>query len=102
MLFRSDTVLVENVESPYALNGLAAGTAYNVQVQNTCNTEEWSPAISFKTVYGVPYAENFDALTAYPSEWLRYSGVLIDNVLAGTDSLKTPVTSGWTFRSETD
>jgi len=98
----TDTVLVENVESPYALNGLAAGTAYNVQVQNTCNTEEWSPAISFKTVYGVPYAENFDALTAYPSEWLRYSGVLIDNVLAGTDSLKTPVTSGWTFRSETD
>ena len=98
----TDTVLVENVESPYALNGLAAGTAYNVQVQNTCNTEEWTPAISFKTVYGVPYAENFDALTAYPSEWLRYSGVLIDNVLAGTDSLKTPVTSGWAFRSETD
>lgn len=98
----TDTVTVENVESPYALNGLAAGTVYNVQVQNVCNTEEWTPAISFKTVYGVPYAENFDALTAYPTEWLRYSGVLIDDVLAGTDSLKTPATSGWTFRSETD
>ena len=98
----TDTVLVENVESPYVLNGLAAGTVYYVQVQNVCNTEEWTPAVNFKTVYGVPYAENFDALTAYPSEWLRYSGVLIDDVLAGTATLKTPATTGWTFRSETN
>ena len=98
----TDTVLVENVESPYVLNGLAAGTVYYVQVQNVCNTEEWTPAVNFKTVYGVPYAENFDALTAYPSEWLRYSGVLIDDVLAGTATLNTPATTGWTFRSETN
>ncbi len=95
--------VVEDIEtSPYVIEGLDAGTRYGVQVQNSCNTAAWTSPVTFKTVYGVPYAENFNALTDYPTEWLRYSGVLIDDVLAGTAKLTTPASLGWTFRSETD
>lgn len=95
--------VVEDIEtSPYVIEDLDAGTLYGVQVQNSCNTAAWTSSVTFKTVYGVPYAENFNALTDYPTEWLRYSGVLIDDVLAGTAQLTTPASSGWTFRSETD
>ena len=95
--------VVEDIEtSPYVIEGLDAGTRYGVQVQNSCNTAAWTSPVTFKTVYGVPYAENFNALTDYPTEWLRYSGVLIDDVLVGTAKLTTPASLGWTFRSETD
>ena len=41
---------VENVNSPYTFpNNLAANTAYQVQVQASCNTTEWSTALNFRT-----------------------------------------------------
>jgi hypothetical protein len=38
-----------NVNTPYELTELTAATTYQVQVQATCNTEEWSTAFSFTT-----------------------------------------------------
>jgi hypothetical protein len=41
---------VEDVNSPYTFpNNLTVSTPYQVQVQATCNTEEWSEVLSFRT-----------------------------------------------------
>ena len=45
---------VVNVNSPYTFpNNLTASTPYQVQVQATCNTEEWSEVLSFRTACDV-------------------------------------------------
>lgn len=98
----TDTVLVTNVESPYTISGLTAATAYRVQVQAACEAaDSWSAVLNIKTAYGVPFVENYDALTAFPADWTRYSGVLIDDVLSGDATLSTTASSGWNFSSST-
>lgn len=90
----TDTTLVPNVASPYELTGLQANTAYKVQVQAACESEDsWSAAISFKTAYGIPFEEKF-ASTSAPDDWARYSG-LLEDVLDG--GALTTTTSGWNF-----
>lgn len=89
-----DTTLVPNVESPYELTGLQANTAYKVQVQAACESEDsWSAAISFKTAYGIPFEEKFVSTSA-PDDWARYSGLLADVLDGGA---LTTTTSGWNF-----
>lgn len=59
----TDTVLVENVESPYALTELEDATDYSVQVQVSCDEEDWSEALSFTTLQApasIPYANDFE------------------------------------------
>lgn len=90
-----DTTLVPNVASPYEITGLQASTAYKVQVQATCEPDQWSAAISFKTAYGIPFDEKF-ATTSLPDDWARYSG-LLEDVLDG--GALTTTTSGWNFNT---
>ncbi len=90
----TDTVLVPSVESPYEITGLQANTAYKVQVQAACESEDsWSAALSFKTAYGIPFEEKF-ATTSAPADWARYSGLLADVLDGGA---LTTTTSGWNF-----
>ena len=91
-----DTVVVPNVASPYELTGLQTATAYKVQVQAACESEDsWSAAINFKTAYGTPFEEKF-ATTSLPDDWARYSG-LLEDVLDG--GALTTTTSGWNFNT---
>ncbi len=58
-----DTVVVENVESPYALTDLEDATDYSVQVQVACDEENWSEALLFTTLQApasIPYANDFE------------------------------------------
>ena len=87
--------VVNNAEMPYTINDLATATAYYVQVQAACaDADVWSAALNFKTAYGIPFEETFDA-TSIPADWSRYSG-LVNSVLDGTATLAT-TTSGWNF-----
>ena len=59
----TDTVVVENVESPYALTDLEDATDYYVQVQVTCDEDNWSEALLFTTLQApasIPYANDFE------------------------------------------
>lgn len=59
----NDTVLVTNVESPYALADLDDATDYYVQVQVSCE-EDWSEALHFVTLQApatIPYANDFES-----------------------------------------
>ena len=59
----TDTVTVENVESPYALTDLEDATDYYVQVQVTCDEDNWSEALLFTTLQApasIPYANDFE------------------------------------------
>ena len=59
----TDTVLVENVESPYALTELDDAADYYVQVQVACDEENWSEALHFVTLQApaaLPYANDFE------------------------------------------
>ncbi len=86
---------VEDVTSPYTIEGLEPGTTYQVQVKAGCSMDEWTDAQSFTTVFGVPFEEKFEA-TSVPNGWLRASG-LLDNVIAGTANLTS--SSSWSFGS---
>ena len=58
-----DTVVVPNVESPYALTDLEDATDYSVQVQVACDEENWSEALLFTTLQApasIPYANDFE------------------------------------------
>ena len=104
LLYSDGTVIdtIYDVNSPYVLEGLTAKTQYGVKVQAACAAENvWSQMSTFKTAYGIPFEEKFDELTAFPTDWTRYSGVVIDDVLAGTATLSTPASSGWNFSSST-
>lgn len=88
------------------LTGLDANTDYQARVQSVCADNQDNPVsswktVSFKTMIGLPFEENFDALSAFPADWKRYSGKLIDDVMAGTTTLGSAVSSGWTFSSST-
>ena len=70
----TDTVLVSNVESPYELTGLDANTLYKVQVQATCEPDQWSASLNFRTdceIWSIAtdgnYVEDFESYagTAY-------------------------------------
>ena len=71
----TDIVLVPNVESPYELTGLQANTAYKVQVQAACESEDsWSAELNFRTdcdIWSIAtdgrYVEDFESYagTAY-------------------------------------
>ena len=60
---------VNDVNSPYTFNGtLSSNTAYQVQVQPTCNTEVWTSSLEFTTLCdpitisaGHPWTEDFEA-----------------------------------------
>ena len=84
----------DNVNSPYTITGLNASTSYRVQVQATCaEAETWSSVFTFKTAYGTPFAENFDAASK-PADWNMYSG-LLSSVQSGTPMVSS--TYGWSF-----
>ncbi len=93
----ADWTLVKNLSvASYQLTNLVSNTAYQVQVQAICgeNTSGWR-SVSFNTLIGLPYAENFDAA---PSGWNRYTGTLNDD---GSAAL-TATTSYWTFGTYND
>ena len=59
----TDTVLVENVVSPYALTNLDDADDYYVQVQVTCDEDNWSETLHFVTKQApatIPYANDFE------------------------------------------
>jgi len=83
----------DNVNSPYTITGLNASTSYRVQVQATCaEAETWSSVFTFKTAYGTPFAENFDAASK-PADWNMYSG-LLSSVQSGTSLTSSSL---WSF-----
>jgi len=93
----ADTIY--NVACPYLLEGLEMNTTYAIKVQAACaEANKWSSQITFKTAYGIPFREKFDALTAMPSEWKQYTGLLSDVLEGGS---LTATTYGWTFTSNT-
>ena len=76
----TDTVLVENAESPYALTELEDAADYYVQVQVVCDAENWSETLHFTTLQipaTVPYATDFEAKNG----WAFINGAL-ENVWA--------------------
>ena len=78
-----DTITLNNVNSPYTLDGvLDSNTPYQVQVQAVCNTEAWSPVLNFRTecdaITTFPWTENFNSLTAgIPTCWDNSEGTTI-------------------------
>ena len=94
------TVLIENTTALSAsLSNLVSGTNYQARVKAICsadNLESNYVSVSFKTAYGVPFVEDFEASSSLPAEWINYSGLLND-VLAGTATLTSG--SGWSVNS---
>ena len=87
--------VVENAAMPYTISGLDASTSYKVQVQAACAAEEensWSATYTFKTNYGIPFEEKFNA-TSIPSDWTQWKGLMAD-ILNGAE-LET--SSYWYF-----
>ncbi|HUB15579.1 MAG TPA: fibronectin type III domain-containing protein [Acetobacteraceae bacterium] len=58
--------MLSNVASPYALTGLAAGTAFDVQVQatNAAGASAWSPASTLATAAAAPNPPNAPAVAS--------------------------------------
>ena len=88
---------LEVTENPYLLENLDAYTAYDVRVAAHCDdvdefgTSAFCNPISFKTVAGIPFVENFDS--SMPSDWKQYTGLLDD--FDPEENPLTPVTYGW-------
>lgn len=81
----------------YTFTNLSPATTYYVRVKQDCEDAGWAMA-SCRTAVGIPYLNPFVS-TTFPSDWTRYNGVSLQDVLSGTVSLVTPVTSGWSMGS---
>ena len=84
------------------LTNLEPNTDYQARVQSVCAGNEDNPVsgwktCSFKTLIGIPYAENFDASSSIPTGWIQKSGLLSD-ILSGS-AFSTG--SGWSISSTT-
>lgn len=66
--------------NPFTLTGLAPGKTHEVQVAAVCgegSVGEWSSSITFTTLYGIPFDENFDGLASgIPSGWNNTDGTV--------------------------
>ena len=83
----------------YTFTDLQPNTNYSFAVKSKCGDEESNPKTkSAKTAIAIPYEVNFDALSSFPSELKRYSGLFVDSTLTAT---RTSTTSGWSFISST-
>lgn len=84
----------------FTFTGLQPNTSYSFAVKSKCGDEESQPrSVNAKTAIAIPYEESFDALSAMPSDWKQYTG-LLDDVLSGSASLVS-ATYGWSFLSGT-
>ena len=84
----------------FTFTGLQPNASYSFAVKSKCAEGESQPrTVSVKTAIAIPYEENFDALSAIPSDWKQYTGLLAD-VLSGSASLVS-TTYGWSFLSGT-
>ena len=85
------------------LSDLDPNTAYQARVQSVCAgnvdhpVSSWK-SVSFKTLIGIPYAENFNAGSTIPTGWTQKSGLLTD-ILSGSASLSSG--SGWSVSTTT-
>ena len=74
---------VNSVNSPYTIDGTLDGnTAYQVQVQATCNTEAWSATLNFTT--------KCDAITAFP---VSYGFETSEGFQSGVSATNAPTTN---------
>lgn len=85
------------------LTGLEPNTNYQARVQSVCAGNEDNPVskwvtCSFKTLIGIPYAENFDASSSLPTGWVQKSGLLTD-IMSGSTTLSSG--SGWSVSTTT-
>ena len=92
--------MAQTMQNSVALTDLTPNTSYQARVQSVCAGNEDNPVskwvtCSFKTLIGIPYAENFDASTSIPTGWTQKSGLLTD-ILSGS-SFSTG--SGWSVSS---
>lgn len=86
----------------YTLTGLEPNTSYKFAVQGVCGDDVSGVLTKTgKTQIAIPYEENFDALTAIPSNWKRYSGQYVDSTMTATRTLITSTYSGFQFSSST-
>ena len=84
----------------HTFTGLTPNASYSFAVKSKCaEGESQLKTVSVKTAIAIPYEENFDALSAMPSDWKQYTGLLAD-VLSGSASLVS-ATYGWSFVSGT-
>jgi len=82
------------------LSNLDPNTDYQARVQSVCAGNVDNPVsgwktVSFKTLIGLPFAEDFKS-TSIPGGWSQKSG-LVDDVMAGTSSLATGYS--WSFNT---
>ncbi|HPE41047.1 MAG TPA: fibronectin type III domain-containing protein, partial [Bacteroidales bacterium] len=81
-LGETNWTVLNNVTSPYLLQGLNSSTTYQYQIQSNCGSgdlSDWSTTSSFMTACGaittLPWSESFDTYgtltTSYPTCWTK-------------------------------
>lgn len=94
--------MAQTMQNSVALTDLTPNTSYQARVQSVCAGNEDNPVsgwktCTFKTLIGIPYAENFNASSSIPTGWTQKSGLLTD-ILSGS-SFSTG--SGWSVSTTT-
>jgi len=89
---------IRSVAVPYTFEEIFnPNTSYRVKVQAACEDENtWSAALTFKTLYGIPFEEKFSTTTV-PADWSILSGKVAD-ALSGT--APTATTGYWSFGTD--
>lgn len=104
MTNKADSVPAENAyisttAHSVVLDTLSEVSNYVFLVRKNCGGVYSEPVVrtikTLKSPYKIPFEETFDK-TTIPSDWSRYSTLLTDAVLSGSEPL-TSSTSGWSF-----
>ncbi|MBQ7438592.1 MAG: fibronectin type III domain-containing protein [Paludibacteraceae bacterium] len=98
----TDWTTVDAPSNPFTLSGLLGNTTYNVRVATVCDEEgglsDYSVAVSFTTLVGVPFLEEFNTAYSKPDGWQGSTTTLTTALSNGM----TPSTStSWSFGTRT-
>ena len=100
------TLLVDTIvsDTTFTITSLVPSTLYYTRVRAVCGEDgnsDWSDVLDWKTLYGVPFIEEFDDIaTAFPDDWKRYKGVTLSSVLSATSPFAGAATStNWGYSS---
>ncbi len=90
-------------DTTFTIGALAAGTRHFVRVRTVCGEDtysDWAES-TVKTAYGLPFIEEFTAIsTAFPEEWGNYKGLTLSQVLTSTSPFVGATTAtNWGYNS---
>ena len=100
------TLLLDTIvsDTTWTVGSCVPSTRYYTRVRAVCGEDgnsDWSDILNWKTLYSIPFIEEFDDIVAaFPNDWERYKGVTLSSLLSTNSPFADATTAtNWGYNS---